>query len=67
MLGPSMSDIINLRKARKTVERKNDQKRASANRLSFGLSNSDRKLLEARNAKVCRDLDLRRVDTGGEK
>ena len=67
MSGPSMSDVINLRKARKKVERKLDQKRASANRLSFGLSKSDRSLMEARNAKVCRDLDLRRVETGGEQ
>jgi Domain of unknown function (DUF4169) len=67
MLGPTMSDVINLKKARKKVEPKLDQNRAAANRLRFGLSKSDRKLMEARNAKVCRDLDLRRVETGGER
>jgi Domain of unknown function (DUF4169) len=67
MLGSGMSDIINFRKARKKVEREVDQKRAAANRLRFGLSKSDRKVMEARNAKVCRDLDLRRVETGGEQ
>ena len=67
MSGPNMSDVINLRKARKTIERKLDQKLAAANRLRFGLSKSDRNLMEARNAKVCRDLDLRRVETGGER
>jgi hypothetical protein len=67
MLGPTMSDVINLKKVRKKVERKLDQNRAAANRLRFGLSKSDRNLMEARNAKVCRDLDLRRVETGGER
>ena len=62
-----MSDVINLRKARKKVERKLDEKRAAGNRMRFGLSKSDRNLMEARNAKVCRDLDLRRVETGGEQ
>jgi hypothetical protein len=67
MLGPDMSDVVNFRKARQLVERKLDQKRAAENRLRFGVSMSDRKLVEARSAKVCRDLDLHRVETGGER
>jgi len=67
MLGSGMSDVISVRKARNTVERELDQKRSAATRLRFGLSSSDRKLIEARNAMVCRDLDLRRVETGGER
>ena len=67
MLGSGMSDVINFRKARKKVERELDQRRAAENRLRFGLSKSDRKVMEARNAKVCRDLDMRRVETGGEQ
>ena len=67
MLGSDMSDVINLRKARKRVERKLDERRATENRMRFGLSKSDRNLIEARNARVSRDLDQHRVETGGEQ
>jgi hypothetical protein len=67
MLGPNMSDVISLRKARKMAERKLDRKRAAENRLRFGLSKAGRKVMEAREAKICRDLDMTRVETGGER
>ena len=67
MLGSDMSDVINFRKARKRVERKLDERRATENRLRFGLSKADRNLIETRNARVSRDLDQHRVETGGEQ
>lgn len=67
MPGPGMGDVVNLRKARKKIERTLDQTRAGENRLRFGRSKAERNLNNARGAKVCRDLDQHRIETGGER
>ena len=67
MPGPGMGDVVNLRKARKKVERQLDQKSAAENRLRFGRSKAQRTLGSAHNAKVRRDLDQHRVEAGDER
>jgi hypothetical protein len=62
--GSCMADIINLRRARKRVMRRQDAQRAAENRMAHGLSKAERAVAEARSAKARRDLDQRRIDRG---
>ena len=62
-----MGELVNFRKARKTIERALDGKRAASNRLLHGRPKADRKLDAARNAKARRALDQHRVETGDER
>jgi hypothetical protein len=62
-----MGELVNFRKARRTIERELDRKRAAINRLLHGRSKADRNLDAARNAKARRALDQHRVETGDER
>ena len=59
-----MGDVVNLRKARKSAERKLDQQRAAANRVRHGRSKAERKLTASCEAKLRHDLDQHRIETG---
>jgi Domain of unknown function (DUF4169) len=66
-MGQGMGDVVNLRKARKAVKRQHDEQQAATNRLLHGRSKAERRLGVARDAKVRRDLDQHRVETGDER
>ena len=59
-----MSDVVNLRKARKKIERQLDERRAAANRLLHGRSKAERKVAAAREAKARRDIGQHQGETG---
>ena len=62
-----MSDVVNLRKARKKIERQLDERQAAANRLLHGRSKTERKVAAAREAKARRDIDQHQVETGDQR
>jgi hypothetical protein len=62
-----MGDLVNLRRARKQAERQLAEQKASANRLLHGRSKAERELATKRDAKVRRDLDRHRIETGDER
>jgi hypothetical protein len=62
--GKRMGDIVNLRKARKKIERQLDERQAAANRLIHGRSKAERNAEAARKAKARRDIDQHQVETG---
>lgn len=59
-----MAELINLRRARKRMMRRQDAQRSVENRLAHGVSKAERSLAEARSAKTRRDLDQRRIARG---
>jgi hypothetical protein len=59
-----MGEIVNLRKARKKIERQLDERQAAANRLIHGRSKAERNAEAARKAKARRDIDQHQVETG---
>jgi hypothetical protein len=59
-----MAVLINLRRARKRMMRRQDAQRVVENRLAYGRSKAERSLAKARSAKTCRDLDQHRVERG---
>jgi hypothetical protein len=59
-----MTDVVNLRTARKRAARQHAEKGAAENRFAYGRPKSDRNVEAARRAKVYRDLDLHRTKTG---
>jgi hypothetical protein len=62
-----MGDIVNLRKARKKIERHQAEEKAAANRLRYGRSKAERTLDAERNAKSRQDLDRHLIDTGDDR
>jgi hypothetical protein len=56
-----MSEIVNLRRARKAKARDEKEKIAAANRAKHGVAKSVRALAEARGEKVARDLESHRL------
>jgi hypothetical protein len=62
-----MGDVVNLRRARKKIERQDAEQEAAANRLQHGRSKAQRALDAKRNAKSRRDLDRHRIDTGDDR
>ncbi len=62
-----MGDIVNLRRARKQIERKLDEQQAAANRLAYGRSSTERALNEAKIDRARRELDQHRIETGDER
>lgn len=60
-----MVELVNLRLARKRAKQRQDEQRASANRLAHGQPKQRRKLEAAQQAKASRDFDLYRIDKGG--
>ena len=57
-----MAEVINLRTARKQVNRKQDAKRADENRAAYGRTKAERTLHTARADKAQRDLEAHRVE-----
>ena len=62
-----MGEIVNLRKARKQVERRLDDTRAAKIASSTAAPKSERNLEAARKAKARREHDQHRVETGDER
>jgi hypothetical protein len=62
-----MGDILNLRRARKSAERRAAEQQAAANRLRHGRSRSERDLEATRKKKERRELDLRRIEKADEQ
>jgi Domain of unknown function (DUF4169) len=63
-----MSDVINLRRARKSKARAEKDRQAQANRTKHGVAKPARDLAKARDNKAARDLDAKRLerDKNGE-
>jgi hypothetical protein len=59
-----MPELINLRTARKRAQQRQDEARASANRLAHGQPKHVRKLEASRQAKAGRDLERHRIEQG---
>lgn len=59
-----MADIINLRKARKRVDREKAAERAGHNRVLHGMPKAERTLHAAQKKNVDRLLDQHRLETG---
>ena len=58
-----MGEIVNLRRARKAMTRRQDAARAAENRLAHGRSKAERTLDDARAEKGRRELDAHRIET----
>jgi hypothetical protein len=56
-----MSDIVNLRRARKHQDRRRDEAKAAENRAFFGMTKAERRLIEAEQEKADRELNARRI------
>ena len=59
-----MGEVVRLGFNRKQAARRAKQVGAAANRLAFGRSKAERKLVEARADKARRELDACRIETG---
>ena len=59
-----MADVVNLRAARKRLQKKQAEKNAAQNRLAHGRPKSERKLTLLRRVKASRDLELHRIEMG---
>lgn len=61
-----MSDVVNLRRARKAKARDEKDREAEASRVRHGVAKPERDLAKARTDKMARGLEARRLD-GDEK
>ena len=59
-----MGDVVNLRRARKTVARQQKADVAAGNRIFHGRSKAERVLQETRRDLSARDLDGHRLGSG---
>jgi hypothetical protein len=59
-----MGEIVNLRKVRKQLKKRDEAEQAAANRLLHGRPKAERKLETARTAKVDRYLDGHKIERG---
>lgn len=59
-----MAEVVNLRNARKRANRRREEKRADAARVSYGLSKIERAIAKTETAKFRRELDEHRLETG---
>jgi Domain of unknown function (DUF4169) len=57
-----VGEIVNLRRARKTRERRKDEEKAQENRVRFGLSKTERSLAEKTKLLSERGLEGHRLD-----
>ena len=62
-----MTELVNLRSARKQAKRKHSEQRAHANRLAHGQPKHLRKLEDAQQAKANHELDRHRIETGDRR
>ena len=58
-----MSDVINLRQARKQRDRDNKEKNSAVKRAQFGLKKSERDVVEFNRTKLNKKLDDHKLDT----
>jgi len=56
-----MGDIVNLRRARKRLERGHKEAEAAANRLAFGIKKSERRRITNETEKADRELEAHRL------
>ena len=59
-----MGEIVNLRKVRKEIKKRDDAERAAANRIVHGRTKAERTIDQARAAKTNRHLDGHKVESG---
>lgn len=59
-----MSNLVNLRTARKRAKRRQAEQAAASRRLVHGRSKAERALEQSRNDKAQRSLDQHRIETG---
>jgi hypothetical protein len=59
-----MSDLVNLRTARKQAKRRAAEQTAAANRLLRGRSKAQQKLQQSRSDQARKTLDQHRIETG---
>jgi hypothetical protein len=57
-----MAEPVNLNKFRKRQARESSKKQAAENRIAFGRSKAERKILERQDDKARRDLDDKKLD-----
>jgi Domain of unknown function (DUF4169) len=57
-----MGDIVNLRRARKRRDREASAKASVENRIRFGMTNRERRRIEAEGEKAERSLDSHRLE-----
>jgi hypothetical protein len=57
-----MGEIVNLRRARKTRERRKDEEQAQENRVIFGLSKAERQFAEKAKTLAERRLEGHRLE-----
>jgi len=62
-----MTEIVNLRTARKRAKRQQQENAAADNRLAYGRSKAERQLDHARQEKTRRDLERLRLERGGDR
>ena len=56
-----MADVVNLRRERKSRERRRKQAEAAENRLAFGMTKRERRRLESEREKAERGLEAHRL------
>jgi Domain of unknown function (DUF4169) len=56
-----LSEIVNLRQARKQKAREREQAAAAQNRVAFGRSKAEKRLIESERALAEASLDARRL------
>ncbi len=56
-----MGEIVNLRRARKSRDRRRDEEQAQENRVRHGLSKAEKQFAEKSNAQEARKLDGHRL------
>jgi hypothetical protein len=59
-----MGEVVNLRRARKSQERRREEAEAEQNRISFGLSKAEKQIAEKARAQAMRSLDGHLRETG---
>ncbi|MEP3232306.1 MAG: DUF4169 family protein [Hyphomicrobiales bacterium] len=57
-----MSDVINLRQARKQRDRDNKEKNSAVKRVQFGIKKSERDIVEFTRNKLNKNLDGHKLD-----
>jgi hypothetical protein len=59
-----MGEIVNLRKVRKDVRKREKEERAAANRIVHGRSKAERTLEAKRASMLSRHLDRHKIESG---
>ena len=62
-----MTEVVNLRTARKRAARQKAEARAAENRLAHGISKRERTLAQADRDQVLQRLDHHRIETGDRR